>query len=324
MEIAKQHASKGLQTSYVLRLLNHARSTFYYYRKEGQYPKRGRPVTVETFKEGCIVEGIKVMSIVPDTLVVESIKELLCKEFVCYGYRKMHKALSRVGYIINHKKVYRLMKEQGLLNKRVLTGRRINRVRDRVVRLSGPNELWEMDIKYIRVEGERRNAYLLAIIDCFTKEVVGDHFGYSCRKEDVVRLIGEALGMKNLKEVPGRLRIRTDNGSQFIAKRVESYLEEVGIDHERTHPRSPQENGHIESFNSIVEMEVVRRFEFDDFKEALDTMKRFIRFYNEERLHSGIGYRTPKEVYESCMDSCNIIKENVIRLSYLNAISVQN
>ncbi len=216
------------------------------------------------------------------------------------------------------------MKEQRLLNRRVFTSTKVNRVRDRIVKLSGPNGLWEMDIKYIRVDGENRNAYLLAIMDCFTREVVGNHFGYSCKKEDVVRLIGEALGMKNLKEVPGRLRIRSDNGSQFIAKRVESYLEELGIEHERTHPRSPQENGHIESFNSIVEMEVVRRFEFDDFNEALDTIKRFIRFYNEERLHSGIGYRTPKEVYESCMNSCNIITENVIRLSYSNAISVQN
>jgi putative transposase len=283
MEIAKQHASKSLGVSYVLRLLDLARSTFYYCRKQGRYQKRGRPATVETLKEDRI-EGIKIKSIVPDTVVVGLIKELLCKEFVCYGYRKTHKALRRESYIINHKKVYRLMKEQGLLNKRVLRGRKVNRVRDRVVEISGPNELWEMDIKYIRIGGENRNAYFLAIIDCFTREVIGDHFGYSCRKEDVVRLVGEALGMKNLKEVPGRLRIRSDNGSQFIAKRVESYLEELGIEHERTHPRSPQENGHIESFNSIVEMEVVRRFEFDDFREAFDTIKRFIRFYNEERF----------------------------------------
>jgi putative transposase len=170
MEIAKQHASKSLGVSYVLRLLDLARSTFYYCRKQGRYQKRGRPATVETLKEDRI-EGIKIKSIVPDTVVVGLIKELLCKEFVCYGYRKTHKALRRESYIINHKKVYRLMKEQGLLNKRVLRGRKVNRVRDRVVEISGPNELWEMDIKYIRIGGENRNAYFLAIIDCFTREV---------------------------------------------------------------------------------------------------------------------------------------------------------
>ncbi len=164
MEIAKQHTSKGLGASYVLRLLDLAKSTFYYYRKEGQNKKRGRPTGVETLKEKCI-EGIKVKSIVPNTVVVESIKELLCKEFVHYGYRKTHKALRRERYIINHKKVYRLMKEQRLLNRRVFTGRKVNRVRDRVVKLSCPNELWEMDIKHIRIDGENRNAYHLAIID---------------------------------------------------------------------------------------------------------------------------------------------------------------
>ena len=69
MEIAKQHASKSLGVSYVLRLLELARSTFYYYRKEGQNQKRGRPATVETLKEDCI-EGIKIKSIVPDAVVV--------------------------------------------------------------------------------------------------------------------------------------------------------------------------------------------------------------------------------------------------------------
>ncbi len=98
MEIAKQHTSKGFRASYVLRLLDLARSTFYYYRKQGQYQKRGRPATVETLKEDCI-EGIKIKSIVPDTVVVEFIKELLCKEFVCYGYRKTYKALRRESYI---------------------------------------------------------------------------------------------------------------------------------------------------------------------------------------------------------------------------------
>ena len=67
---------------------------------------------------------------------------------------------------------------------------------------------------------------------------------------------------------------------------------------ERIHPATPKEDAHIKSFNSILEKEVIRRFEFSSFKDADNTISRFISFYNNERLHSAIDYRTPREVYE--------------------------
>ncbi len=80
----------------------------------------------------------------------------------------------------------------------------------------------------------------------------------------------------------------------------------------------------MESFNAIVEMEVVRRFEFDAFKEALVTIQRFISFYNDERLHSGFGFRSAEEVYEPCVESYIIPIEHMVRLSYSKTNSVQN
>ena len=71
------------------------------------------------------------------------------------------------------------------------------------------------------------------------------------------------------------------------------------------HPATPKEDAHIESFNSILEKEVIRRFEFSSFEDAENTISRFIAFYNNERLHSAIDYRTPREVYEKW-------KENII------------
>ena len=72
---------------------------------------------------------------------------------------------------------------------------------------------------------------------------------------------------------------------------------------ERIHPATPKEDAHIESFNSILEKDVVRRFEFSSFNDAMNTIERFIAFYNNERLHSAIGYKAPREVYEEWKES---------------------
>ncbi len=71
----------------------------------------------------------------------------------------------------------------------------------------------------------------------------------------------------------------------------------MNIAHERIHPATPKEDAHIESFNSILEKEVMRTFEFYGFRDAEQTISRFISFYNTDRLHSAIGYMTPRELY---------------------------
>ena len=95
-----------------------------------------------------------------------------------------------------------------------------------------------------------------------------------------------------------KVRIRSDNGTQFVSRIVELFLSSSNIAHERIHPATPKEDAHIESFNSILEKEVIRRFEFSSFEDAESTIDRFIAFYNNERLHSAIDYKAPREVYE--------------------------
>ena len=68
----------------------------------------------------------------------------------------------------------------------------------------------------------------------------------------------------------------------------------MNIAHERIHPATPREDAHIESFNSILEKELMRRFEFYGFRDAEQAIFRFISFYNNERLHSGVGYISPR------------------------------
>ena len=128
--------------------------------------------------------------------------------------------------------------------------------------------------------------------------------GYHCTSQDVKMAIDFAFLDRGIMQIKN-VRIRSDNVIQYDSRIVELVLSSSNIAHERIHPATPKEDAHIESFNSISEKEVIRRFEFSSFEDAYNTISRFIEFYNSERLHSAIDYRTPREVYEKW-------KENII------------
>ncbi len=286
-----EYRSRGITVTRMLHLLGIPEST--YYRKRSMiHLKRGRKNSQTT----CLSVGNDIVRI-PDTQILLVIEELLEREFVCYGYKKVTKYLQRSGYIINRKKVFRLMKENDLLNHTYNYRSPARRVADPIVTVNAPNEIWEMDIKYIYIQGENRTTYFFAMIDCFTREVVGKYLGYHCTSDDVKKAMDFAFLDRGIERI-SHVRIRSDNGTQFVSRTVELFLSSSNIAHERIHPAAPREDAHIESFNSILEKEVIRRFEFSSFEDAENTISRFIEFYNNERLHSAIDYKAPKEVYE--------------------------
>ena len=301
---------------------------------------------------------------VPDTVVKDDIKYLLSKEFVCYGYKKVAKYLKKYyGYIINSKKVYRLMKEMSLLLPKTRPASiDIERVKNRKVHLVRPNELWQIDIKYLYIHGEKRNSYVCTIIDCFTKEAIVFYHGKHCLNENIKTLFEEALikrniiNLRNYQLISGNggnidkvklnfynklnfdktelrlslnsnenentntltnnltLTIRSDNGSQFSAKNVYNYLMTlsiIGVNHERIHVVTPEEDGYIESFHSIMHNEFETKYEFDTFEEQRDHLVKWFVFYNNERIHSAIDYCTPSEFYNQYMENVNSDKNEV-------------
>ena len=92
-----------------------------------------------------------------------------------------------------------------------------------------------------------------------------------------------------------KITIRSDNGSQFIANDVRGYFHYHGIKHEFTNIATPEDDGHIEAFHSIMEREFLRRNDYTSFDEMKLAMARFIKCYNEERLHGSLNYRTPEQ-----------------------------
>ena len=122
------------------------------------------------------------------------------------------------------------------------------------------------------------------------KEVVGKYLGYHCTSDDVKKAIDFAFLDKGIERI-SHVRIRSDNGTQFVSRTVDLFLSSSKIDHERIHPATPKEDAHIESFNSILEKEVIGRFEFSYLENTENTISRFIESYNNERLHSAIDYK---------------------------------
>jgi transposase InsO family protein len=116
----------------------------------------------------------------------------------------------------------------------------------------------------------------------------------SIRKYDVIdlfRSIDLKYGIKGVK-------IRNDNGSQFIANDVKRYLMNMEAQQEFTHIATPEENAYIEAFHSILQREVITRHEFNSFYEAKTTFQRHLTYYNQHRKHAAIGRITPQEKWD--------------------------
>ena len=270
------HTHESLTTlENLLSWVDLSKSSFYYKSSDG---KRGTKPSVCTYRQ----DG----TLVDDTLVIEKIKGILSQEFCCYGYHNVTDELREMGYIINHKKVYRLMKEQNLLLGKVIsTSGKRQFVKHRKIEATRPMEYLCLDIKYVWVAGESRNYFLLTVLDVFTRVAIEQIFQKSIRKMDVInifRRINNAFGIKGVT-------VRNDNGSQFIANDVKQFLRTAEANQEFTHIATPEENAYIEAFHSIVQREVIDRFEFQGFYEAKLTLQAHRDWYNNRRRHATLG-----------------------------------
>jgi transposase InsO family protein len=281
MMVAFQFIEQNYPVLQVLDYVGLKPSSYYYKESKGS---KGKTKSTITFMQNGTCER--------NEKVIEQIEELLQKEFVDYGYRKVTWYLrNELLYIINFKKVYDLMKQNNLLRpkiKRRQTGKKW--VEFLVPRPSQPFEHLEFDIKYVYIAGERRNALLLTVIDVMSRMNMAWMLQWSIKKEDVKALFQFILESYSL---PRCVTVRNDNGSQMESELVRKYLADEGILQEFTRPATPQQNGHIEAYHSIVDRTICQVYEIKNLDQGNDIFSRFEYFYNQERIHSGIGYISP-------------------------------
>ena len=288
---------KGYQKKIVCKELQIQRSVVYYLQKENKPGRKASTVTM--YKNELVTEQT----------VLTNVKSILDHEFLSYGYFKISKQLKLDGFVINKKKVYRIMKSNNLLKpQRIKTTGKRNFVKFRKPNAESPLNYFEMDIKYIYIPQERRNAYLLSIIDVYSRKIIGHIFKRSIRKLDVINLWASLKSSLNDFK---KITLRTDNGSQFIANDVRGFFHYHGIKHEFTNIATPEDDGHIEAFHSILEREFLRRNDYTSFDELKSAISRFMKCYNEERLHGSLNYKTPNQYIKD-------FKENELKLNEKN------
>lgn len=278
--IANQYKTQ-IPMNYLCKWLSIPRSVYYYHPSNN---RKGISPSQITFKR----DG----TMVSNTIVVDEIKKILSDDFVCYGYQNVTAVLKNMNFIINHKKVYRLMDESNLLlGKIIKTQGKREWVKFRKISASKPMEYLCWDIKYIWVPGERKNYYLLSLMDVYSRRIIDWILQSSIRKIDMLKMINRVHLTHDLKGVT----VRNDNGSQFIANKVRHYLRTLEANQEFTHIATPEENSYIEAFHSILEREVIKRFDFTSFYDTKLTLTAYMHFYNTKRLHGSLKRITPMQ-----------------------------
>ena len=197
---------------------------------------------------------------------------------------------------VNRKRVLRVMRERRLIQRR----RRLDRRRrPGFFRVTRPDELWHLDMTSVWV-AEHGWCYLMAAIDCCTREIVGWHLELRCRATEAISLVEHAAGRRSIR--PGTLTLGTDNGSAFTARAFKLVVSGLGLAHRRGGYRDPESQAFIESWFSKLKERCVWLHEFETLDQAREVIGAYIDSYHH-RPHSGLNYRTPAEVAKTWDDA---------------------
>ncbi len=214
----------------------------------------------------------------------------LAREYGRYGYRRITALLRWEGWQINHKRVERIWREEGLKvpQKQPRRGR-LWLGDGSCVRLrpTHRNHVWSYDFVMARTH-DGRPIKILTVIDEYSREALAIVVARKIKSEDVLDCLTDLF----VKYGPPE-HIRSDNGSEFTAKAVRGWLERIGVKTLFIEPGSPWENGYNESFNGKLRDELLNGEIFYTLKEAKVMIERWRQEYNTVRPHSSLGYRPP-------------------------------
>lgn len=234
----------------------------------------------------------------------------LKKQHPYYGVIKLCKQVWRDrGMQITPRQVHKLLLEHGLADERPPLdaepkgSRRFERQK--------PNELWQMDIMVYRIQRAGR-LYLISVLDDYSRFIVAHAVVTTAEAHNVIDVFKAAVEAHGLPN-----QVLTDRGSQFHAWRgiahFESLLGNLHVEHLLTKPQSPQTTGKIESWHRNLQRELLRQVHFETVEEATNAIAEYVRYYNYERVHMGIGYLVPADRYFGIADEVNrqMVRPNV-------------
>ena len=224
-----------------------------------------------------------------EELLTQRIAEL-ATQYGRYGYRRITAMLKSENWMVNHKRVERIWRREGLKVPAKQPKRKRLWLSDgSCIRLRPEHKdhVWSYDfVKSHTADG--RGFRILTIIDEYTRECLALYVARNITSRQVVEQLYELFILRGVPE-----HIRSDNGSEFTARTIRTWLADLGVKTLYIEPGSPLENGYNESFNGKLQDELLKREIFINLKEARILVERWRWEYNHVRPHSSKGYRPP-------------------------------
>ena len=217
----------------------------------------------------------------------------LASEYGRFGYRRITALLQQEGWRVNHKRVERIWRREGLkVPKRQPKRGRLWLHDGSCIRLrpSWTNHVWAYDFVMARTH-DGRAFRMLTIIDEYSRECLAILVARRLAADDVLQQLTELFVERGPPD-----HIRSDNGPEFAAAAVRDWLGRIGVNTLFIEPGSPWENGYCESFNGKLRDELLKGEIFYSLHEAKVLIERWRRAYNTIRPHSSLGYRPPAPV----------------------------
>ncbi len=212
----------------------------------------------------------------------------LAREKPRFGYRRLHVLLRRSGEQVNHKRLHRMYREAGLAIRRKKRKHCVREGKPLLLRTAA-NQEWALDFVHDAVECGRA-IRVLSVVDAYTRECLALEVDTSFASRRVTRVLDAIVAERGVPQA-----IRCDNGPELTSRHFLAWCVERQIELVHIQPGKPTQNGRVESFNGRLREECLNLSWFQNLFDARRKIAVWRKEYNEERPHSSLGYKTPKE-----------------------------
>lgn len=238
---------------------------------------------------GCCRMTVRYQSARPDDRALRDRMIAIARERRRFGYRRLHVLLKREGHVVNHKRLFRLYREEKLTVRRRGGRKRAIGTRAPMLVPLGPNERWSLDFVSDQFTDGRRFRILTIVDDC-TRENVALVADTSLSGLRVARELDRVIAERGRPKM-----IVSDNGSEFTSNAILAWADQARVEWHYIAPGKPMQNGFIESFNGRLRDELLNETLFSSLPQARTALANWRIDYNTARPHSQLGWQTPTE-----------------------------
>jgi putative transposase len=231
-----------------------------------------------------------------DVIIMNEIRDIYQESFCSYGYRRMTVALREKGFIVNHKKVFALQKKAGIQAiypyKKTTVRNQAHKIFPYLLRglsIDRPNQVWQVDITYIKIRGGF--VYLVALIDVFSRKIMGWSLSTSLDTQSCLNAFKSALKY-GVPEI-----VNSDQGCQFTSEEWVLTVQARGTKISMDGKGRWVDNVYIERLWRTIKYEMVFLHSFDTVIQVRIALDKYINFYNSKRYHSKLNYHTPDAIF---------------------------